>query len=180
MPRFEALYESRRQRACGDKPEPPAATPPTACKPWIKVERDQARYEACMKIAEAIGPVDTSRKAFELLGEALGAEDQEVFGAMYLDTHLQIRGLAETGRGEIDAVMAPIAPTLRIAIAEGAQGVLIFHTHPTLSIEPSEADVETTRAFDQACRTVHLLLVDHIIIGGKRRYFSFADAGFLS
>lgn len=172
--RFEGLYEARRQRACGDKPD----APPAACKPWIKVERDEVRYEACMKIAESIGPVDSARKAFALLGPALGREDQEVFGAMFLDTHLQIRGLAETGRGEMDAVMAPIAPTLRIAILEGAQGVLIFHTHPTLYVEPSEADIATTAAFHEACRTVNLFLVDHIIIGGEGRYFSFDEAGF--
>jgi DNA repair protein RadC len=181
VPRLEALYEGRRD-GCGCKP--PAAElagkpDGSACKPWLRVERDEKRYEACMKIAESIGPVDSPKKAFTLLGQALGAEDQEVFGAMYLDTHLQIRGLAETGRGEMDAVMAPIGPTLRIAIAEGATGVLIFHTHPTLYTEPSDADVQVTAAFDAACRAVHLFLVDHIIIGGGRRFFSFADAGYL-
>jgi len=177
--RYQALYEGRRAAALGPASEDDAPPPAGSCKPWIKVERDQGRYEACMRVAEKIGPVTTSSKAFALLGEALGGEDQEVFGAMYLDTHLQIRGLAETGRGEIDAVQAPIMPTLRIAILEGAQGVLIFHTHPTLTVEPSDADKAVTEQFAEACATLRLLLVDHIIIGGRRRYFSFADAGYL-
>lgn len=171
--KFQALYEGRRP------PPAPVDVEPTACRPWLRVERDEKRYAACMKIAEQIGPVDSSRKAFGLLGQALGREDQEVFGAMYLDTHLQIRGLAETARGEMDAVMAPVGPTLRLAIAEGATAVLIFHTHPTLYTQPSDADVEVTRSFLEACRTLHLLLLDHIIIGGRSRYYSFSDAGFL-
>ena len=175
--KFRGVYEGTRGGKTPLTPE--VIDPAPACRPWLKVERDQPRYEACMKIAEQIGPVDSSRKAFRLLGEALGREDQEVFGAMYLDTHLQIRGLAETGRGEMDAVMAPISPTLRLAVAEGSQALIIFHVHPTLYVKPSQADVEVTRAFAQACRTLHMLLVDHIIIGGQNRYFSFADAGYL-
>jgi DNA repair protein RadC len=171
--RYQALYEGRTELA------PPPAAPATSCKPWLRVERDDAKYQACMKIAESIGPVDSSRKAFALLREALGTEDQEVFGAMYLDTHLLIRGLAETGRGEMDAVMAPIGPTLRLAVAEGAQAVLIWHVHPTLQTQPSEADIDVTRSFAEACKTLQLLLVDHIIIGGKSRYYSFSDAGHL-
>jgi DNA repair protein RadC len=172
-----ALYEAR-QKACGCAPkvdEPP----PSACKPWLKVERDEKRYEACMAIAEKIGPINVSKKAFSIISAAVGAEDQEVFGALYLDTHMQVRGLAETGRGEIDATMAPLIPTLRIAIETGAQGLIIFHTHPTLYVEPSEADVEVTHQFDKACRTVGLMLADHLIIGGRGRYFSFLDQGIL-
>ena len=181
MPELQALYAARVQACgCADKSSAPAAPDKGGeggCRPWLKVERDEKRYEACMRIAEKIGPVDSSKKAHALLADALGAEDQEVFGAMYLDTHLQIRGFAETGRGEIDAVMAPIAPTLRLAVVEGAQAVIIFHTHPTMLTQPSDGDRAVTAAFDEACRTLNLLLVDHLIIGGRNRYYSFLDAG---
>jgi DNA repair protein RadC len=170
--KLEGLYAARAQVA-GMKPSVERGK----CAPWLKVERDEAKFGACMKIAEAIGTIDSSKKAHTILADALGNEDQEVFGALYLDTHLQIRGLAETGRGEMDRVMAPIAPTLRIAIADGAQGIIIWHTHPTMLVTPSEGDKLVTADFAAACRTVSLLLVDHIIIGGKGRYYSFLDAG---
>jgi len=174
-----------------------------ACRPWLKVERDEVRYEACMRIAEDLGPIDSSKKAFEILKKAVGSEDQEVFGAMYLDTHLYLRGLAETGRGEIDSVMAPIKPTLRVAMAlnrqltsndklrprdkeilkhsveDGITGVLIFHCHPTLYSRPSDSDKDVTRAFEEACPLLDLFFVDHIIVGGQKEFFSFADAGLL-
>ena len=149
------------------------------CRPWLKVERDEKKFEACMAIAEKIGPIDSSKRAFEILKEAIGSEDQEVFGGMYLDTHLYLRGLAETGRGEFDAVMAPVKPTLRLAMLDGITGVLIFHCHPTLYSQPSDSDKQVTKAFEEACATLDLFFVDHIIVGGKKEYFSFADEGLL-
>ena len=217
--KYRAIYEARREAACGCRPEVPAplptgrtpwpgegvrvrvATPTvvtdresadkplvdidsdqglgTGCRPWLKVSRDEKAFEACMAIAEKIGPIDTPAKAFKILKEAIGSEDQEVFGAMYLDTHLYVRGLAETGRGEYDAVMAPIKPTLRLAMADGITGLLCFHCHPTLYSEPSESDKAVTKAFEDACATLDLFFVDHIIVGGHKEFFSFADAGLL-
>jgi DNA repair protein RadC len=180
--KLDAIYEARAC-ACGVKqagdPAPPASSSEGGCRPWLRVERDEARYEACMAIAEKIGPVDQPRRAFEILSQAVGAEDQEVFGALYLDTHLRVRGLAVTARGEIDSTPAPIAPTLRIAVHEGAQGVLVFHVHPTLHSRPSDADRQVTLAFNDACATLNLLLVDHMIIGGRKEYYSFLEHGVL-
>jgi DNA repair protein RadC len=148
------------------------------------VERDEPKYEACMALSEKIGPIDSPKKAFAFLKQAVGVEDQEVFGALYLDTHLYIRDFAETGRGEVDAVMAPIKPTLRIAtlrlaMDDLATGLLIFHCHPTLYSQPSDADKDVTKSFEEACDTLDLFFVDHMIIGGMKEYYSFADAGLL-
>jgi DNA repair protein RadC len=151
----------------------------SGCRPWLKVERNEKYYEACMAIAEKIGPIDSSKKAFQILKEAVGSDDAESFGAMYLDTHLYLRGLAETGKGEYDAVMAPLKPTLRLAMQDGITGLLIYHCHPTLYSQPSDADKGVTKSFEDACVTLDLFFVDHLIIGGHKEYFSFADEGLL-
>lgn len=156
-------------------PAPPLRSAP--CRPWLRLLRDEKSYEACMAIARKIGAIRTSRQAARFIRSAVGSEDQEVFGALYLDTHLRIRGLAETGRGTIDSVQAPIGPTLRLAIETGAQAIVIFHCHPTLVVQPSEADQEVTKAFAKACAAVDILLADHLIIGGHQAYYSFVDAG---
>ena len=146
----------------------------TGCRPWARIERDEPAYEACMAVAEQIGPIDSPKKAFEILKRSsVAREDQEVFGAMYLDTHLYLRDFAETARGEIDAVMAPIKPTLRVAtlrlaMDEATTGLLIFHCHPTLYSQPSEADKFVTKSFEEACDALDLFFVDHIIVGGMK------------
>jgi DNA repair protein RadC len=156
-----------------------------SCRPWTRLERDEPAYEACMAFAEQLGPIDSAKKAFEVLKRSsVAREDQEVFGAMYLDTHLYLRDFAETARGEVDAVMAPIKPTLRIAtlrlaMDELTTGLLIFHCHPTLYSQPSDADKQVTKAFEEACETLDLFFVDHIVVGGMKEYFSFDEHGLL-
>ena len=181
--KLRALYEASAADAEELPPAPMAAAEPavrgSACRPWLRLLRDEKAYEGCMAVARQIGAIRTSRQAFRFICAAVGQEDQEVFGALYLDTHLQIRGLAETGRGTLDSVQAPIGPTLRLAIETGAHAMVIFHCHPTLLVDPSQGDRDVTAAFKKACEAVEILLADHLIIGGQERYYSFVDAGAL-
>ena len=59
--------------------------------------------------------------------------------------------------------------------------LILWHVHPSgIEAEPSDADKETTEAFDEAFDTVGVILMDHLIIGGdvrKRSYFSFLEDG---
>jgi DNA repair protein RadC len=153
------------------------------CRPFLRVEKDPAKFAACNAFADEIGPLDTPKKAFKLIEEAIGDEVNEVFGLVTLDLHLRMKSIAETGRGEAAAVMAPMVPTLQAALIDGAYAVIIMHVHPSgIKAEPSDADKETTKAFVKAFDTVGVILIDHIICAGdskKRSYFSFAEAGLL-
>lgn len=153
------------------------------CRPFLKVEKDAALFAACNALADELGPINTPKKAFELISEAIGDEVNEVFGIVTLDLHLRFKGLAETGRGEPDSVMAPLKPTMQTAIADGAHAVILFHIHPSgVEAEPSEADKETTEAFADAFEVIDMPLIDHLILGGSesnQSYFSFAEAGLL-
>jgi DNA repair protein RadC len=153
------------------------------CRPFLTVQKDQERFAACNALADSIGPLDSSEQAFKLIEEAFGAEVNEIFGIITLDLHLRMKSIAETGRGEPSAVMAPMVPTLQAALIDGAHAVIIAHVHPSgVPAEPSDADKETTEAFAEAFNTVGIGLLDHIIVGGdskRRSYFSFLDSGLL-
>lgn len=151
------------------------------CRPFLKVEKDGALFAACNALADEIGPLNTPKKAFKLISEAIGDELNEVFGVVTLDLHLRFKGLAETGRGEPSSVMAPLKPTIQTALVDGAHTVIIFHVHPSgVEAEPSDADRETTESFVEAFEMVDIPLMDHIIVGGdnsRRSYYSFAESG---
>lgn len=154
-----------------------------ACRPYIKIERDERKFRACQMIADRVGPIDTSEKAYEILKQAAGHETAERFGVMTLDTHFKLRNVAETGAGETDAVMAPIVPTLQVAtlraaLEETPTYAIIYHVHPAASEEPSDADVEVTTSFAEAFASVGLVMLDHIIIssGSKNGFYSFAHS----
>jgi RadC-like JAB domain-containing protein len=146
------------------------------CRPFLTVQKDQERFAACNALADSIGPIDTPEKAFELIREAIGDEVNEVFGIVTLDLHLRMKSIAETGRGEPAAVMAPLVPTLQAALIDGAHCVIITHVHP------SGVPAEPTEAFADAFEIVGVGLLDHVIVGGhldKPSYFSFVEAGLL-
>ena len=149
------------------------------CEPFLKVIKDDAKFAACNALSEEIGPLNTPQKAFRLLQDAIGSEVNEVFGVITLDLHLRMKSVAETGRGESSAVMAPLVPTLQAALIDGAHAVIIFHVHPSgVEAEPSEADKDTTKAFVEAFETCNVVFIDHIIVAGdakKRSYYSFAE-----
>jgi DNA repair protein RadC len=130
-----------------------------------------------------VGPLNTPKKAYQIIEDAIGDEVNEVFGLLTLDLHLRLKSVAETGRGEPSAVMAPLVPTLQAALIDGAHAVILFHCHPSgIEAEPSDADKETTEAFVEAFDTVGVILMDHVIAGGtvkKKSYFSFLEAGLL-
>jgi len=151
------------------------------CRPFLKVVKDPTLFAACNALADELGPIDSPKKAYKIIEEAIGDEINEVFGVMTLDIHLRFKGLAETGRGEPSSVMAPLGPTLQIAKMDGAHAVIIFHVHPSgVEAEPSDADRDTTDAFVEGFETVDTKFIDHIIIGGdaeRRSYYSFLEEG---
>jgi DNA repair protein RadC len=149
------------------------------CRPFLTVQKDPERFSACNKLADAIGPLDTPKRAYKLIREAIGDEVNEVFGVVTLDLHLRMKSVAETGRGEPSAVMAPMVPTLQAALIDGAHAVIVFHVHPSgVKAEPSDADKETTEAFAEAFEIVNVGLLDHVIVGHDS-YYSFLEAGLL-
>jgi DNA repair protein RadC len=160
-----------------------AGKPGSKCRPFLTVLKDDDKFAACNALADEIGPLNDPKKVFRLLEDAIGDEMSEVFGVMTLDLHGRLKGMTETGRGEASSVMAPMIPTLRAALLSGGGGAIVFHVHPSgIEAEPSDADKDTTEAFDEAFEAIGLPLLDHIVIAGskrKRSYFSFREAGLL-
>ncbi len=184
---------SRRMREIAERttPKSPRGTEPITldggpgakCRPFLTVEKDAEKFAACNALAEEIGPLDEPKKVFRILEDAIGDEISEVFGVMTLDIHKRFKGMGITGRGESDSVMAPIKPTLRLAVASGGDYAILFHCHPSgVEAEPSDADIETTEAFADAFEAIDMILLDHIVTGGSIKdpsYFSFLEGGLL-
>ena len=98
-------------------------------------------------------------------------EDQENGWMMLLDTHGFLRGIDPFARGGRDSVTIPIPDALRGAVIAGTRYCVMVHNHPSGTPEPSQADVELTGDMAQACASVGLFLVDHVIMGAGSFYF---------
>lgn len=153
------------------------------CRPFFHVERDPEAFAACNAFADEIGPLNEPKKAFRLLEEAIGDEPYEVFGFVTLDLHNRFKDMGLTGRGEAAAVMAPMVPTMQAIMKSGPYSALIVHCHPSgIKAKPSQADKDTTKAFEKAFEVCGVVFIDHLIVAGdaeRRSYFSFLEAGLL-
>jgi DNA repair protein RadC len=146
------------------------------CLPWVRITRDPKRFEACMDVARRIGPMDNPKRVVQLVGKHLAAEDQEVFLVILVDGQLQVRGISEMARGARDNTAISVPDTLRVAIVDGATGIIVVHNHPSGVPYPSEADKKVTEVLREAAHTVRLELMDHVIIAGAK-FYSFAERG---
>jgi hypothetical protein len=144
--------------------------------PWVRVTRDPERYQAAIKEAHRIGPIDNARKVYDLLGPALLKEDQEVLCVVLLDVRQQCRGVAEVHRGERSRVGTSMTDVMRVVIASGAEAFCLVHNHPSGTAVPSEADKDLTKAVARSAKPFggEVAFVDHVIIGAGE-YYSFAD-----
>lgn len=64
-------------------------------------------------------------------------------------------------------------------VGNNIAGIVIFHTHPHGSVEPSLEDVYITQKIYNTLRSMDLILIDHIILN-ETEHFSFGSSGELA
>lgn len=95
---------------------------------------------------------------------------------LLLNQRLDIIGDRCVGRGGLTATVVDIRLVLREALVARAAAIALCHNHPSGSSRPSAEDDRLTERLRQACATMDIRLVDHIVLAGAD-YFSYADEG---
>ncbi len=103
--------------------------------------------------------------------------DQEVMGALYLDVRNRLIGEEEIYRGTLCRASAEPRGILKHGLLHGANGFVLFHTHPSGDPEPSGEDLAFTRRLAEAADLLGLRLLDHLILGGSGRWVSLKRRG---
>lgn len=65
---------------------------------------------------------------------------------------------------------------IKRALLENATGVCMCHNHPSGSLQPSPQDDAITRKLHDACRTMDLRMIDHLIVSTSG-FYSYSDHG---
>lgn len=103
---------------------------------------------------------------------------REQFRVLLLDAANRLIGDEVLWRGTVDRVQVHPREVVRLALSEGAIGIIAVHNHVGGTIEPSAQDVETTSLLVRSCLACGLTLTDHLIVG-LRGCFSMRAAGLL-
>lgn len=121
----------------------------------------RAASEATVDDEAVNGPADVFRR----MGSRLRDLPQEEFHALLLNTrHRVLREVAVT-RGILDASLVHPREVFRLAVVEGAAGVILVHNHPSGDPTPSAEDRAVTQQLAEAGRALGIPVLDHIIVG---------------
>lgn len=133
-------------------------------------------------VKESLARVDmsTPQSVYEYLAGDLRYEQQENFVVLMLDTRRHLIRRSNISKGTLNRTMVHPRDVFREAIVSNASSIIVAHNHPSGDPTPSKLDRELTRELVNAGLTLHIPVLDHLIIGtGSTPYFSFREHGFI-
>ena len=131
-----------------------------------------AAVELARRLAEAelrtARRLDRPEAAGSFLVAHLRDRTREVFGFLTLDGRHRLIRLHELSSGTRRTAPVDAAELFRLALLDGASGLLLFHNHPSGTLDPSSDDLELTRRLVAGGSAVGVEVLDHLIVGGGR------------
>ncbi len=101
-----------------------------------------------------------------------------MFYVLTLNSQSRVVSAQEVTRGILNSSLVHPREVFRLAIAEGAAGIVVVHNHPSGDPTPSADDRAVTRQLVDAGKIIDIPVYDHVVIGNGR-FVSFAEAGLL-
>lgn len=93
---------------------------------------------------------------------------RESFWVFPVNSQLEVLGSFCVGLGSSDRTPVGLSSAFKLVFRSQKCGTMvgmfIAHNHPSGSLSVSNEDVETTRRFVAACRTMDLTLFDHVVV----------------
>jgi DNA repair protein RadC len=129
------------------------------------IEIGQRFAKAEMQTAERL---DQPQIAGEFLVSRLQHESREVFGFVSLDGRHRFVAIHELSLGTRTQAPVDGAELFRLALLDRASGVLLFHNHPSGSLDPSRDDLDLTRRLVMGGQLVGVSVHDHLIVAAGR------------
>jgi DNA repair protein RadC len=99
---------------------------------------------------------------------------QECFLAILLDGQNRLLAERLIAEGIPTQATVYVRRVMEEALRVSASAFIVAHNHASSQPNPSAADDRTTQDLKQAADLMHLIFLDHIIIGSESRYYSYA------
>jgi DNA repair protein RadC len=123
--------------------------------------------------------IRSSEDASTLLHTYLADVDREHFVIILLNQKNRVIGVSTVSIGSLTASIVHPREVFKGAILSNAASIICGHNHPSTDCQPSKEDRAITARLVEAGRLLGISVLDHVIIGGEGKYFSFADENLL-
>src|SRR5215467_3913458 len=123
--------------------------------------------------------IRSAASASAILHTYLADVDREHFVILLLDQKNQVIGINTVSMGSLTASVVHPREVFKTAILSNAASLICGHNHPSGDCQPSREDRALTTRLVEAGKLLGIVVLDHIIIGGESKYFSFGDEGLL-
>jgi len=120
----------------------------------------------------------TATRIYNHMHPLLQDLDVEEFWLLLMNQHHRLIKKQRIAHGGITEVAVDIRIIIREALMANATIIAVCHNHPSGGLRPSQMDNQLTETLRQACNTMRIRLMDHVIITDGA-YFSYHEEGIL-
>lgn len=144
------------------------------------------QIEAVMEIVrrysrEQVGDrvqIKDSATVYRVMRHEIANLPYEEMWALLLNRRNQIIGKLRVSQGGSTSTVFDLKKVIKNALLAHAEGIVLCHNHPSGQTRPSGPDDNITRRFAEACKTLDLTFLDHIIVTTEG-YYSYRDSSSL-
>lgn len=144
----------------------------------VTVKYVKKKVPSDIRILDKQGKATTPESVVEIFQD-IENELQEKFITLYLNAQNHILCYAVNFVGTLNSCQVSPKEVIRIALLVGALAIITIHNHPSGDPKPSGSDKETSKKIQEALKIMDIQLLDNIIIGRDKKYYSFNNEGVL-
>jgi len=130
------------------------------------------RSEDAVKIKK----ITSSKAVFEIMQPIIGELPHEEFWVLFLNNSNKVIYKSQLSKGGIAGTVVDMRLVFKLALENGATGLILCHNHPSGELNPSGADKQITQKIKTAGEILDVKVLDHLIIT-ESKYYSFVDEG---
>lgn len=125
-------------------------------------------------------PLNNPQAVVQVLSDTLSDYDREVFVVVNLRSDLCPINVNVVSIGALEYSLTHPREILKSMVLSNTSRVMLVHNHPSGNLNPSKEDIAMTDRMAKVCEILAIPLVDHVIVGGDKQYYSFHEKGLIT
>lgn len=111
----------------------------------------------------------------KIYSHRLDSENVEIFKVILLNTKNHIISDKDVSIGIVNASIVSPREVFKEAVIRHASKIIVMHNHPSGNPTPSDDDILITQKLVKAGKILDIPLIDHIVYGNEKNYYSFRE-----